>query len=142
MRGEVHILLYCPIDTLQWGQTHSAMIYMKGMKSEDLNAMLDFLYYGEANVYQERLESFFAIAEEFQLKGFRALDASAEKLKLPIETKHINAQKYAPEITKKEMRTISQIKSEPNEAADFEKNRPTTSDGNAQKMDKTIKSMM
>ena len=25
MRGEVHILLYCPIDTLQWGQTHSAM---------------------------------------------------------------------------------------------------------------------
>ena len=115
---------------------------MRGMKSEDLNAMLDFLYYGEANVYQERLESFFAVAEEFQLKGFRALDASAEKLKLPIETKHINAQKYAPEITKKEMRTISQIKSEPNEAADFEKNRPTTSDGNAQKMDKTIKSMM
>ena len=25
MRGEVHILLYCPIDTLQWGSTHSAM---------------------------------------------------------------------------------------------------------------------
>ena len=25
MRGEVHILLYCPIDTLQWGQTHSAV---------------------------------------------------------------------------------------------------------------------
>ena len=25
MRGEVHILVYCPIDTLQWGQTHSAM---------------------------------------------------------------------------------------------------------------------
>ena len=25
MRGEVHILLYCPIDTLQWGQTHSAL---------------------------------------------------------------------------------------------------------------------
>ena len=23
MRGEVHILVYCPIDTLQWGQTHS-----------------------------------------------------------------------------------------------------------------------
>ena len=25
MRGEVHILVYCPIDTLQWGSTHSAM---------------------------------------------------------------------------------------------------------------------
>ena len=26
MRGEVHILVYCPIDTLQWGSTHSAFI--------------------------------------------------------------------------------------------------------------------
>ena len=26
MRGEVHILVYCPIDTLQWGSTHSAMV--------------------------------------------------------------------------------------------------------------------
>ena len=25
MRGEVHILVYCPIDTLQWGLTHSAL---------------------------------------------------------------------------------------------------------------------
>ena len=26
MRGEVHILVYCPIDTLQWGSTHSALL--------------------------------------------------------------------------------------------------------------------
>ena len=26
MRGEVHILVYCPIDTLPWELTHSAMI--------------------------------------------------------------------------------------------------------------------
>ena len=25
MNSEVHILVYCPIDTLQWGWTHSAM---------------------------------------------------------------------------------------------------------------------
>ena len=25
MRGAVHILVYCPIDTLQWGLTHSAL---------------------------------------------------------------------------------------------------------------------
>ena len=45
------------------------IVYLKGMKSEELVAMLDFLYYGEANVYQENLDSFLAIAEEFQLKG-------------------------------------------------------------------------
>ena len=25
MNSEVHILVYCPIDTLQWGSTHSAL---------------------------------------------------------------------------------------------------------------------
>ena len=29
MRGEVHILVHCPIDTLQWGSTHSALIGKK-----------------------------------------------------------------------------------------------------------------
>ena len=39
------------------------------MKSEDLLAIVDFLYRGEANVFQENLYSFLAIAEELQLKG-------------------------------------------------------------------------
>ena len=45
------------------------LIYMRGLKSEDLVAMIDFLYFGEANVYQENLDSFLAVAEELQLKG-------------------------------------------------------------------------
>ena len=39
------------------------------MKSGDISAILDFLYFGEAKVYQENLDSFLAIAEEFQLRG-------------------------------------------------------------------------
>ena len=45
------------------------LIFMRGMKSEDLNAIIDFLYCGEANVFQENLDSFLAIAEELELKG-------------------------------------------------------------------------
>ena len=45
------------------------LIYMRGVKSDDLLAIIDFLYCGEANVYQENLDSFLAIAEELQLKG-------------------------------------------------------------------------
>ena len=45
------------------------LVYMRGMKSEDLAAMIDFLYLGEANVYQENLDSFLAIANELKLKG-------------------------------------------------------------------------
>ena len=45
------------------------LIYLREMKYEDILAIMDFLYVGEANVYQENLNSFLAIAEEFQLKG-------------------------------------------------------------------------
>ena len=45
------------------------IIYMRGVKSDDLLAIVDFLYHGEANVCQENLDSFLAIAEELQLKG-------------------------------------------------------------------------
>ena len=45
------------------------LIYMRGIKSEDLAAIVDFLYCGQANVFQENLDSFLAIAEELELKG-------------------------------------------------------------------------
>ena len=45
------------------------LIYMKGAKFEDLLAIVDFLYFGEANVFQENLDAFLSIAEELKLKG-------------------------------------------------------------------------
>ena len=42
---------------------------MRGVNSEDLFAILDFLYCGETKVHQENLDSFLAIAEELELKG-------------------------------------------------------------------------
>ena len=47
------------------------LIYMRGIKSDDLLAIVDFLYRGETNLFQENLESFLAIAEELQLKGLK-----------------------------------------------------------------------
>ena len=47
------------------------LVLMRGVQYEDLVSMVDFLYNGEANVYQENLDSFMAIAEELQLKGLR-----------------------------------------------------------------------
>ena len=52
------------------GNKHSQpLIYLRGWKSVDISAIIDFLYNGEANVYQENLDSFLSIAEELQLKG-------------------------------------------------------------------------
>ena len=52
------------------------LVFMKGLKSEDLLAILDFLYFGEANVLQENLDSFLALAEELRLKGLTGTDNS------------------------------------------------------------------
>ena len=46
-----------------------SIFYMKGVKLDQLLAILDFLYCGEANVFQEQLDSFLAIADELKLKG-------------------------------------------------------------------------
>ena len=45
------------------------MIYMRGLKAKVLAAIVDFIYHGEANIYQEDLDGFLALAEELQLKG-------------------------------------------------------------------------
>ena len=45
------------------------LIYMRGLKAEALVAMVDFLYYGEANVNQESLDVFLGLAEELKLNG-------------------------------------------------------------------------
>ena len=42
---------------------------MKGAEFENLLAIVDFLYCGEANVVQENLDAFLSIAEELKLKG-------------------------------------------------------------------------
>ena len=42
---------------------------MRGIQSEDLKAIIEFLYTGETNICEENLDSFLAIAEELKVKG-------------------------------------------------------------------------
>ena len=43
------------------------LIYMSGLKSEDLLAMIDFLYRGEANICKENLESILASQDALEV---------------------------------------------------------------------------
>ena len=61
---------------LQKSKHPHPLIYLRGVKEETLLAMTDFLYNGEANVFQENLDSFLALAEEFKLKGLTGSDQS------------------------------------------------------------------
>ena len=65
-------------DFLKRNKHNHPLIYMRGLKSEILLAIIDFLYFGEANVFQEDLDSFLALAEELRLKGLSGTDNAKE----------------------------------------------------------------
>ena len=54
------------------------LIYMRGTNLNILSSLVDFIYYGEANILHENLEEFLALAEELGLKG---LTENKEQLK-------------------------------------------------------------
>ena len=62
---------------------------MRGVNSENLLAIVDFLYCGEATVFQENFDSFLAIAEELRLKGLMRQTEDAQKKTEHNETKHL-----------------------------------------------------
>ena len=45
------------------------LLYLKGVKYSDLQAVLNFMYTGEMKVAQEELSSLLAVAEELRVKG-------------------------------------------------------------------------
>ena len=88
-RIEAHrlILAACSefFSTVIRGAKHThPIIYMRGLKARDLMAIVDFIYYGEANIHQEDLENFLALGEELQLKGLSAnLNGAGDMLSKP-----------------------------------------------------------
>ena len=51
------------------------MIYMRGVKLRDLTSVVDFMYHGEVNIYQEDINDFLTLAEEMDLKGLTGFSA-------------------------------------------------------------------
>ena len=54
---------------LQKSKHPHPLIFLRGFQSKDFSSILDFLYFGEANVYQEDLDSFLTIGKEIKIKG-------------------------------------------------------------------------
>ena len=66
------------LNILKRNKHSHPLIYMRGVKSENIMAMVDFFYHGESNVFQENLDSFLVLAEELQLKGLRGNQTEKE----------------------------------------------------------------
>ena len=74
------------------------LIYMRGIKFDDLVAIVDFLYYGEANIYKDNLKIFLNIAEELEIKGLsEELKEEGDNLmKPPEDAMYENTNNQAP----------------------------------------------
>ena len=57
------------LELLKRNKHPHALLYMRGVKYEILGALVDFLYLGEADVFQDQLDDFLAVAEDLRLKG-------------------------------------------------------------------------
>jgi len=56
-------------SVLKQNPHQNPLLYLKGVKFTDLQAVLNFMYHGEVNIAQEELNSFLSVAEELQVKG-------------------------------------------------------------------------
>ena len=73
------------LDLLKKNRHPHPLIFMRGFKSEMLSAILDFLYFGEANVLKENLDSFLGLADELTLTGLTGTDRCKEGSAAQIE---------------------------------------------------------
>ena len=94
------------------------LIYMRGARSEDLTAIVDFLYFGEANVFQENLDTFLALAEELRLKGLtRESDKSPDHISEPAPKKKLQHRESEHQINIDAKQNFEQTEIEMNQIA-------------------------
>ena len=123
------------------------LIIMRGVNYDDLSAIIDFLYVGEANVYQENLENFLSFAEDLQLKRLTE-NTSPDKSKVPLG---VQSTVTAPRQSKPAATTVKceEVLIDDNNTKHFGESDKTialpasyNARGDFQELDEQIKSMM
>ena len=114
------------------------LIYLRGLKSEDLLAIVDFFYFGETNILQEKLHSFLALAEELQVKGL-AFANSTDEEKEPKKEDDATFRKHPVKKERKTSNLGHQISTDLNTEVPVTNNQIGT---NFQDLNEQIKTMM
>jgi len=56
-------------NVLRRNPHQNPLLYLKGVKYTDIQAVLNFMYHGEVNIAQDELNTFLAVAEDLKVKG-------------------------------------------------------------------------
>ena len=95
-------------DLLKRIQHPHPLIFMRNVSSENLEAMIDFLYLGEARLLEGNLQAFLDIAQELKLKG---LSGEKEDMEIGTEGLHSRPKARLEDIIKEEQ-NIEETKAE------------------------------
>ena len=127
------------MEVLKRNKHSHPLIFMRGVKADTLVAIIDFLYFGEANVCQENLDSFLALAEELRLKG---LTGSAENKQPTCQNEEPPQKKIAPR--KQDKDSIRNMDIKPPQFEKFSSEMPVAlvASEDLQQLDKQVKSLM
>ena len=74
------------LELLKRNKHTHPLIYMRGVKADELSSLIDFLYYGQADVLQESLDTFLALAEELKLKGLTGTSEDDSSIGTKVDT--------------------------------------------------------
>ena len=56
------------------------IIYLSGINSRDLNFIIDYIYHGEVQIYQEQLDGFLDVAQRLRIAGLNSNQNEEEEL--------------------------------------------------------------
>jgi len=97
------------------GQTPTSslpLVYMRGVRGEEVEALLDYLYHGQVDIPQEGLESFLALATDLSIKGLtEAGGANTSRQQENIEVPEVSKQNRNKQ---KEKQVIAKMEEENN----------------------------
>jgi len=68
-------------DIIMLNKHPHPLIYMRGINAKNMNYIIDFMYYGEVNIFQENLDDFLNLANEFKLKGLHKTSLGDQDMK-------------------------------------------------------------
>jgi len=100
----------------------SPLLYLKGVRFNDLQSIMQFMYHGEVNVAQEDLNSFLAVAEDLQIKGLtqnhsKTSTSSSSVKQTPVPQKDPLPNRVRPvQSQHDEVQEVVAIKAEPKDA--------------------------
>ena len=72
IKANINILSACSSifrDTLKKEKNLTTIMYLRGIQYSEIESILQYIYLGEATLYEERMDEFLAVAKSLEIKG-------------------------------------------------------------------------